>query len=149
MPALCGRRRAARGNHIGPLTLPYGETVVDRPDQITLTGLRVHAHHGVYESERLTGQDFVIDVTLHLDTSRAAKSDDISDTVHYGKLADALVQLVSGSEVNLLETLAERIAAACLEDLRVMSVDVTVHKPQAPIPYSFTDVSVTIARRRP
>lgn len=144
----CGRRRAAQGKRARELGLPYGDIVVDRPDQITLTGLRVHAHHGVYESERLTGQEFIIDVTLHLDTSQAAKSDDISDTVHYGRLAESLVRLVSGAEVNLLETLAERIASACLEDQRIGAVDVTVHKPQAPIPYSFTDVSVTITRRR-
>lgn len=148
MRAPCGRRRAAHGKcALGP-RLPYGVRVVDRPDRITLTGLRVHAHHGVYESERLTGQDFIIDVTLYLDTSPAAKSDDIGDTVHYGILAESLVRLVSGAELNLLETLAEHIAMACLEDQRVDAVDVTVHKPQAPIPYSFTDVSVSITRRR-
>ncbi len=133
---------------MAPSRLPYRDTVADQPDRITLTGLRVHAHHGVYESERLTGQEFIIDVTLHVDASQAAKSDDINDTVHYGKLAESLVHLVSGAEVNLLETLAERIATACLSDPMVGTVDVTVHKPQAPIPYSFTDVSVSITRRR-
>ncbi|GAA4915832.1 dihydroneopterin aldolase [Stackebrandtia albiflava] len=113
-----------------------------------MTGLRVHAHHGVYESERRTGQDFLIDVTLHLDTSAAAKSDDVADTVHYGALAEALVRLVSAMRVNLLETLAERIAAECLRDGRVDRCEVTVHKPQAPIPYQFTDVAVTVVRRR-
>ena len=118
------------------------------PDRIALTGLRVRGHHGVYEVERRDGQDFVVDVTLELDTSAAAKSDDVADTVHYGELADALAAVVAGEPVNLLETLAERLAAVCLADSRVTAADVTVHKPQAPIPLTFADVAVTIRRTR-
>ena len=99
------------------------------PDRIELTGLRVRGHHGVYDFERRDGQDFVVDVTLELDTSAAAKSDDVADTVHYGELADGL-------------------AAVCLADPRVTAADVTVHKPQAPIPQTFADVAVTIRRTR-
>ncbi len=117
------------------------------PDRITLTGLRVRGHHGVYDFERRDGQDFVVDVTLELDTS-AAKSDDVADTVHYGELAEAIAAVVAGEPVNLLETLAERLAAVCLADPRVTAADVTVHKPQAPIPQTFADVAVTIRRTR-
>jgi dihydroneopterin aldolase len=117
-------------------------------DRITLTGLQVRGRHGVYDFERRDGQDFVVDVTLELDTTDAAKSDDVADTVHYGELADALAAVVAGEPVNLLESLAERLAAVCLADPRVTAADVTVHKPQAPIPLTFTDVAVTIRRER-
>lgn len=117
-------------------------------DQILLTGLRVHGRHGVFDFERVNGQDFVVDVALTLDTSTAAVSDELSDTIHYGELAEALAAVVSGEPVNLLETLAARLADQCLADERVAAATVTVHKPQAPIPLSFTDVAVTIRRAR-
>lgn len=117
------------------------------PDRIELTGLRVFGRHGVYEFER-EGQDFVVDAVLEVDASRAAASDDIADTVHYGELADTIAGIVGGEPVNLLETLAERIARAVLADARVQATTVTVHKPQAPISREFADVAVTIRRER-
>ena len=117
-------------------------------DVITLTGLRAHGHHGVYPFEREQGQEFVVDVVLELDLSPAAASDDVADTVHYGELADALVAILTGEPVNLLETLAHRLADACLTDQRVRAATVTVHKPQAPIPHEFADVAVTVRRAR-
>ncbi|NJC69199.1 dihydroneopterin aldolase [Planosporangium thailandense] len=115
-------------------------------DRIELTGLRARGHHGVYDFERAQGQDFVVDVILELDLSRAAASDDVTDTVHYGELAERLVKIVEGEPVNLIETLADRLAAACLRDDRVSVATVTVHKPQAPIPHEFADVAVTLSR---
>lgn len=117
-------------------------------DRITLSGLRVHGRHGVYPEERRDGQDFVIDVTLHLDLSPAAGSDDVVDTVHYGHLAEQLAAVVAGDPVDLIETLADRLAAVCLRDSRVDTAEVTVHKPAAPIPLPFTDVAVTVRRSR-
>ena len=117
-------------------------------DVITLTGLRVRGHHGVFDFERRDGQDFVVDVALSLDTRAAAASDDVADTVHYGELAAALADVVGGEPVNLLETLAARLADVCLADARVASATVTVHKPQAPIQLQFADVAVTITRSR-
>ena len=117
-------------------------------DVIALTGLRVRGFHGVFEHERRDGQDFVVDVALELPTAAAAASDDLSDTVHYGELAQRLADIVAGEPVNLLETLAARLADACLADPRVEAATVTVHKPQAPIPLSFADVAVTIRRER-
>jgi dihydroneopterin aldolase len=116
------------------------------PDRISLTGLRVRGHHGVFDFERADGQDFVVDVELELDTRTAAASDQLSDTVHYGELAEALGAVIAGEPVNLLETLADRLAALCLADARVAAATVTVHKPQAPIALRFTDVAVTIRR---
>ena len=124
--------------------------VPDRvPDVLSLTGLRVRGTHGVYDFERRDGQDFVVDVQLELDLAIAAASDDVADTVHYGELAATLADIVGGEPVNLLETLAQRLADACLADGRVDTVTVTVHKPQAPIPLTFGDVGVTIRRARP
>jgi len=118
------------------------------PDTITLTGLRVRGHHGVYDFEREQGQEFLVDVVLELDLDRAASTDDVVHTVHYGELADALVQIVAGEPVNLIETLADRLATACLADGRATAATVTVHKPQAPIPHEFADVAVTLRRTR-
>lgn len=117
-------------------------------DRIALTGLRVRGHHGLYDFERAQGQDFVVDVVLELDLAAAARTDDIGDTVHYGALAERLAATVAGEPVNLIETLADRLATACLADARVAAATVTVHKPQAPIPLTFSDVAVTLRRAR-
>ena len=115
-------------------------------DRISLTGLRVRGHHGVLPAERRDGQDFVVDVVLHLDLRAAGASDDLADTVHYGELAQALAAVVAGDPVDLLETLASRLAEVCLADRRVERAEVTVHKPQAPVPLEFADVSVLVVR---
>ncbi|HEX8768156.1 MAG TPA: dihydroneopterin aldolase [Jatrophihabitans sp.] len=117
-------------------------------DRITLTGLRVRGRHGVFDFERTEGQDFVVDVDLEIDTTAAAASDELADTVHYGELAEALAAVVAGEPVNLLERLADRLCQVCLSDSRVAAATVTVHKPQAPIALSFSDVAVTIRRER-
>ncbi|MCY1716154.1 MULTISPECIES: dihydroneopterin aldolase [Microbacterium] len=118
-------------------------------DTITLTGVRAVGHHGVYPDEKRDGQEFVVDATLSLSLRRAAETDDVVDTVHYGELAERLVRIVEGEAVDLLETLAQRLADAVLADRRVDAVTITVHKPQAPIPVPFGDVAVTISRSRP
>ena len=121
---------------------------VSAADRITLTGLTVRGNHGVFDFERRDGQDFVVDVELELDTAPAARSDDVADTADYGTLASALVEVVAGEPVNLIETLAQRLADACLGDGRVQAATVTVHKPQAPIQHQFADVAVRIRRSR-
>jgi dihydroneopterin aldolase len=115
-------------------------------DRIVLTGLRVHGHHGVLASERRDGQEFVVDAVLAMDLRPAGAPDDLADTVHYGELAERLAAVVAGEPVDLLEALADRLAAVCLADVRVRAAEVTVHKPGAPIPLSFDDVAVTVVR---
>lgn len=115
-------------------------------DRIVLTGLRVRGFHGVLATEREHGQDFVVDAVLSLDLRAAAVSDDVADTVHYGELAARLADVVAGEPVDLIETLACRLAQVCLGDPRVTRAQVTVHKPDAPIPQQFSDVSVTVVR---
>jgi len=117
-------------------------------DSIDLTGLSAFGYHGVFEHEKRDGQEFVVDVSLALDTDRAAASDDVADTVHYGELAERVVAIVEGDPVDLIETLAHRIVDAVLRDERIRSTAVTVHKPYAPIPHQFADVSVTVRRER-
>lgn len=120
----------------------------ERADRLALTGLRVTGHHGVLEQERQDGQEFVVDVQLGLDTRRAATTDDLTDTVHYGDLAERLHAAVATDPVDLIETLAQRLADVCLAETLVDWVDVTVHKPHAPIQVAFDDVSLTIHRSR-
>ena len=118
-------------------------------DRIKVTGLRARGRHGVYDFERSQGQDFLVDVELELDLEKAARTDALTDTVHYGELAEKLVAVVEGEPVNLIEALAGRLADACLDDPRVDAATVTVHKPQAPIPHEFSDVAVSLRRTRP
>ena len=117
-------------------------------DRITLTGLRVRGRHGVFEHERRDGQDFVVDITLWLDLRQAAATDDLAHTVHYGELAERAAAVVAGEPRDLIETVAAEIADAEMADDRVLAVEVTLHKPSAPIPLSFADVAVTVRRSR-
>jgi dihydroneopterin aldolase len=117
-------------------------------DRIALRALTIRGHHGVYDFERREGQDFVVDVELEMDLRAAAASDDVADTIHYGDLAGALAEVISGEPMQLIETLAQRLVEVCLADARVDAATVTVHKPHAPIPHQFADVAVTIRRGR-
>lgn len=117
-------------------------------DEIAVTGIRAFGRHGVYPEERRDGQEFVADVVLFLSLAAAARSDDVADTVHYGELAEEIAAILAGDPVDLLETLASRIAETVLARDLVQRVRVTVHKPAAPIPVPFGDVSVTVTRGR-
>jgi dihydroneopterin aldolase len=117
-------------------------------DTIRLVGVRARGNHGVFEHERTDGQDFVVDVAVEVDATAAADSDDLAETVHYGVLAEQVVAEIERDPVDLIETLAERIAAAVLTHRAALATEVTVHKPQAPITVPFTDVSITIRRER-
>lgn len=117
-------------------------------DHIALTGLRATAHHGVLEQERRDGQVFVIDVTVWLDLSVSAATDDLAATVHYGELAAEVVAAVERDPVDLVETVAQRVADTVLAHEMVDVVRATLHKPSAPIEAPFDDVAVTITRWR-
>lgn len=118
-------------------------------DELALVGLECWAHHGVFEHERREGQKFLVDLVLGLETGSAAAQDDLSGTVDYGSLAMAVKAAVENDPVDLIETLAQRIADVCLSDGRVEWVRVTVHKPDAPIDATFADVALTIHRPVP
>jgi 7,8-dihydroneopterin aldolase/epimerase/oxygenase len=117
-------------------------------DRITLTGLRVRGFHGVFEQEKRDGQDFLVDITAWLDLTEAARTDELDKTLHYGELADRAAAIIGGQARDLIETVAGEIAEDVLTDSRVTAVEVTVHKPSAPIPLTFADVSVTVHREQ-
>jgi 7,8-dihydroneopterin aldolase/epimerase/oxygenase len=117
-------------------------------DRIELRGLRVRGNHGVFDHERRDGQDFVVDVTVWMDLAAAAASDDLADTLDYGELAERVAGIVGGEPRNLIEAVAGRVADDVFSDERVQAVEVVLHKPQAPIPLEFADVSVVARRAR-
>lgn len=117
-------------------------------DLIEVRGIRARGHHGVLESERVTGQTFVADVIVAVDTQRAAGSDDLADTVDYSQIAQAVHAELAGDPVDLIETLAERIAARCLAFAGVQAVEVALHKPEAPVGVPVSDVILRIVRGR-
>ena len=118
------------------------------PDRITVHGLTGHGYHGVYPPEREHGQTFRVDALLELDTAPAAATDDLTKTVNYAELSQALHAMLVGEPVDLLETLCQRLADVCLADPLVRAAEITVHKPQADLGVAFDDVTVTIRRAR-
>jgi dihydroneopterin aldolase len=117
-------------------------------DELTVRGVECWGYHGVFDFERREGQSFVVDLTLGLATAAAAASDDLRDTVDYGSLVASVKAAVETDPVDLIETLAQRLAGVCLLDDRVEWASVTVHKPDAPIEATFADVALTITRKR-
>lgn len=115
-------------------------------DFIRITGLEVYAYHGVFPSERASGQSFLVDLTVYLDLKSAGGSDQLESTVDYGEISQRTHDLVAGTRYNLIETVAEEVSAMVLGYQGVDAVEVTIHKPQAPIAVPFTDVAVTIRR---
>ncbi|WP_114560717.1 dihydroneopterin aldolase [Desertihabitans aurantiacus] len=118
------------------------------PDRVTVRGIRAFGRHGVLDFERAQGQDFVVDLTCWLDSPLAAQTDDLEATVHYGVLAERVVADIEAEPVALIEALAERIARTCLSFTPVTQVEVTVHKPKAPVTVQVDDVSVTVTRSK-
>jgi dihydroneopterin aldolase len=119
---------------------------------VELKGLRVFAHHGVFEYERQNGQDFFIDAKIWVANSELTTKADLEKTVNYGELAKVLSDNVRGEPVDLLETLAQRLLVLVLnwggEDSPVVKAKITVHKPDAPIEIQFSDVSVSVKGKR-
>jgi len=118
-------------------------------DKITINGVTLLGKHGVLEQEKLNEQEFVVDIALKLDLHKAAKKDDLKETVNYDELAKLVHEIIKGPTMNLIEALAGKIADRVLSDFKIVEkVKVTVHKPKAPISVPFTDVSVTLERER-
>jgi dihydroneopterin aldolase len=116
-------------------------------DLITLQGIHGYGYHGVFEQEAENGQDFYVDLEIHLDLSNASNTDDLKETIDYGALADLVVEDITGERVQLIERLAGRIADRIKDKYpQVINIAVTVHKPKAPIAAQTTDISVTITR---
>lgn len=114
---------------------------------IRLSGIEAIGFHGVLESERENGQKFIVDCELEVDTSQSVVTDNIEHAVDYSKVAELIAQQIQTEPVNLIEVLADRMALEILRQfLLVKSVEITLHKPQAPIAVDFKDVSTTVIR---
>lgn len=119
-----------------------------KKDYIELRGVKAHGFHGVFEEEKTQGQDFIVDVRLYVSLANAAENDDVTCTVNYAEVAVVVEEIIQGPSVDLIETLAEKVATACLQFEQVTAVRVKVHKPAAPMSVSFSDVSVSIYRKK-
>ncbi len=117
-------------------------------DRIALRGVEAFGFHGVLADEKRDGQPFVVDVVMALDLSGAGASDDLDDTVSYAEVAGEVVARITGPSFDLIERLAEVVADDVLAHALVDSVEVTVHKPQAPVGHPFSDVAVSVRRQR-
>jgi len=117
-------------------------------DRIVLQGISARGHHGVLDFEKVDGQEFVVDVALEVDLRRPGRSDVLSHTVNYAEVAADVVSLITGPSLDLIEALADKIALASLQRPLVQAVEVTVHKPQAPVGVTVGDVRVVVERHR-
>lgn len=120
----------------------------DGHDVITISGVSATGFHGVFDHERREGQTFVVDVKVATSFRVSAASDDVSDTLDYGLMSQAVVEEIQGGPYNLIEKLASVIVDRLMRDFAPLAVQVTVHKPEAPIPVPFGDVAVTMSRSR-
>ena len=122
--------------------------VVVVTDTISITGLRLTGYHGVFDFEKQDGQEFVIDLEVHLDLSRAGESDDLSHTLDYSVLVEQVAGRVTGAPVDLIEKLAEDILEIVWSHPQPTRAVVTVHKPEAPVAHPVSDIAVTLDRER-
>lgn len=118
-------------------------------DRIELTGLECYGYHGVFPEEKRAGQPFIVDVVCWLNFAAAAADDDLNLTVNYAELAEVAHGIVTGEPRDLIETVATEIAESTMQNFsQLHAVEVTIHKPQAPIPLQFQDVAVVARRSR-
>ena len=118
-------------------------------DRIFITGLMLHAYHGVMPHEGKVGQTFSLDIVLEIDLSAAAGSDKVTDTVSYDKVVSCASNAFLRQRYRLIEAAGGSVADAVLAEFaRVRSVTVTIHKPHAPIAATFSDVGVVLTRTR-
>lgn len=132
--------------HVHESSSDFTRRDYSRADRITLTGVGSVGYHGVLNTEKQTGQPFFVDITMFTDFAQAASTDDVAHTVNYAEVAEVIREIVTGDSLDLIETLAENIAQAVLERFPLDAVELTVHKPNAPIEVTFADVAVTIFR---
>lgn len=115
-------------------------------DAITITGIRAMGFHGVFEEEKRDGQEFIVDLRIEKDLSVAGSSDALVDTVDYGAIAKVTKELIESGSFDLLERLATVIADRIRSEFQIDAIEVTVHKPNAPIGFPISDIAVTIRR---
>jgi 7,8-dihydroneopterin aldolase/epimerase/oxygenase len=118
-------------------------------DTIFITGVVIHARHGVMEHETEVGQRFVIDLELTVDLAESSRTDRLADTVSYSNVVATATAAFKNTNYKLLERAAGAVADAILSHFpRIRAVKITVHKPHAPIAAIFDDVGVMLTRSR-
>ena len=117
-------------------------------DHIIIKGIGGFGYHGVFDHERKNGQNFSIDLDIELKNKKAGKSDSIDDAVDYSKVSNLAHRILVGEPVNLIERVAELIAKAILVEFPAKSVEVVVHKANAPVGLPVSDIAVRIKRSR-
>lgn len=130
------------------MSQPYAPFEMPPVDRVAVTGIRARGTHGVLAAEKRDGQEFSCDVVMHVPVARAGRTDDLADAVDYSVVAKQAHDILAGPSLDLVEAVAERIAAAVMADERLLAVDVIVHKPQAPVGVPFGDVTVQVRRTR-
>lgn len=115
-------------------------------DEITIKGIRGFGYHGVFEDEKKNGQEFIVDLRIESDLSKAGQSDSLVDTADYGAIAIRTKEIIETGSFNLIERLASEIAHLLKAEFNLAAIEVTVHKPGAPVGIDFTDIAVTIRR---
>ena len=117
-------------------------------DFIEIHGIAGFGYHGLFDHERKNGQSFSVDVKIELEDKRASKSDSINDAVDYSQVVKIVYELITGEPVNLIEHLAQNIAVDLLDTFPIESVEVVVHKANAPVGVPVGDIAVRIKRKR-
>lgn len=118
-------------------------------DSIEIKGIHGFGYHGVFEHERTNGQEFLVDLSLNLDLGKASQSDSVEDTIDYGSVCNLVLAVIVGPPVSLIEKLGSQIADLLLTNFSLLdSVEVVVHKPQAPVEANVADIAIRIERSR-
>ena len=118
-------------------------------DKFILTGLELFGRHGCSAEERKYTQPFIVDAELYFDISKAAATDDLADTIDYVAVLADIKAIVEGTSRNLIETVAQEIAAVLLSNYPILdAVKIILRKPAPPVREKFSGAAVEIFRSR-
>lgn len=116
-------------------------------DKIIINRLKVYCNHGVYEEEKIKGQNFYVSATIGIDASKPGKSDELEDSVNYAALCESITDFMKNNRYNLIEAVAENLSEYILEYSHlIQSVELRIDKPEAPIGLPFDTVAVSVTR---
>lgn len=115
-------------------------------DIIEISGIKGFGFHGVFEEEKRNGQEFIVDIKINRDLKEAGIKDDLDKTINYASVIERVKDIIETGSFNLIEALAEEIAAKLKKEFLIEKIRVRVHKPNAPISIEFQDISVSIER---
>ncbi|MFM1826007.1 MAG: dihydroneopterin aldolase [Actinomycetota bacterium] len=117
-------------------------------DTIKITGIKTFGYHGVFETEKSLGQEFIVDIEYKYETNEAIKKDAIELAIDYGAVISKVKSIVEIGSKNLIETVADQLAIDLLSEFKIDWVKVTLHKPHAPVDVSFKDISIVVERSK-